>query len=140
MKTKQLLENTTPQEIIFLPYTPLQNKLNTKRKKTLYFSKAFDSLWRTGLGQKLLNSYVNGKFIKVLQKCIEIISNHANSTDSLFFFSNRGVSQGDTISPILFLFFLNDFENYLHADKIKGIPVECNIDNLYFFTKMYVIL
>ena len=67
MKTKQLLENTTPQEIIFLPYTPLQNKLDTKRKK-IYFSKAFDSLWRTGLGQKLLNNYVNGKFIKVLQK------------------------------------------------------------------------
>ena len=130
---------------IFTLYSLIE--LMKYEKKKLYccfvdFSKAFDSVWRTGLWQKLLNTYVNGKFLKVLQNMYLDIKScvSANGADSLFFFSNRGVRQGDNISPILFSLFLNDLENHLHADNIKGIPVECNTDNLYFFFKVYVLL
>lgn len=56
------------------------------------------------------------------------------------FFSNRGVRQGDNISPALFSLFLNDLEDYFIVERAEGISVECETDRLYFFMQIYVLL
>lgn len=60
--------------------------------------------------------------------------------DSPFFFSNRGVRQGDNISPLLFSLFLNDLEDHLVSDSAEGIPIECENETTYFFIKVFILL
>lgn len=106
------------------------------------FSKAFDSVWRIGLWRKLINTYVNGNFLRVIQNIYLNIKScvSLSGEDSPFFFTNRGVRQGDNLSPVLFSLFLNDLEDYLIADRIKGISVDCVNEDLYFFIKVFVLL
>ena len=55
---------------IFSLYSLIEILKNEKKKLFccfVDFSKAFDSVWRFGLWRKLLNTSVNGKFLKVLQ-------------------------------------------------------------------------
>lgn len=106
------------------------------------FSKAFDSVWRIGLWRKLINTHVNGKFLRVLQNmyldiksCVTI-----RGDDSPFFSSNRGVRQGDNISPVMFSLFLNDLEDHLISDRINGIPIECADEQLFFYIKIFILL
>ena len=130
---------------IFALYSLIE--LLKHEKKKLYccfedFSKAFDSVWRAGLWSKLLKTDINGNFLRILQNmylniksCVSVDGN-----DSPFFFSNRGVRQGDNISPVLFSLFLNDLEDYFEAERCEGIPVECMTDRMYFFMQIYVLL
>ena len=43
-----------------------------------------------------------------IKSCVTV-----NGQDSQFFNNNRGVRQGDNLSPVLFSLFLNDFEDHL---------------------------
>ena len=106
------------------------------------FSKAFDSVWRVGLWRKLLSTHVDGKFLRVLQNMYSNIKSCVTvaGEDSPFFFSNRGVRQGDNISPVLFSLFLNDLENHLIADHAEGVSIECTSETLYYFIKIFVLL
>lgn len=94
------------------------------------FSKAFDSVWRIGLWRKLINTHVNGNFLRVLRNIYKDIKSciSLEGEDSLFFFSNRGVRQGDNISPLLFSLFLNDLEDHLVSDSAEGIPIDLLTD------------
>ena len=63
------------------------------------------------------------QFLRVLQNmyaniklCVAV-----NGQDYQFFNSNRGVRQGDNLSPVLFSLFLSDLENHLLADQVNGI-------------------
>ena len=102
---------------LYLPeVTTLIELLKYEKKKKLFccfvdFSKAFDSVWHIGLWRKLINTHVNGYFLCVLQNINKDIKSciSLKGEDSLFFFfSNRGVRQGDNISPLLFSLFVND--------------------------------
>ena len=106
------------------------------------FSKAFDSVWRAGLWSKLLKNDIYGNFLRIpknmylnIKSCVS-----AEGNDSPFFFSNRGVRQGDNISPVLFSLFLDDLEDYFLTESTEGIPVECMTENLYFYMQIYVLL
>ena len=70
-----------------------------------------------------------------IKSCVSV-----EGDDSPFFFSNRGVRQGDNISPVLFSLFLNDLEDYFEAERREGIPVECMTERMYFFMQVYVLL
>ena len=106
------------------------------------FSKAFDSVWRIGLWRKLMNTHVNGNFLRVLRNIYKDIKSciSLEGEESLFFFSNRGVRQGDNISPLLFSLFLNDLEDHLVSDSAEGIPIECENETAYFFLKVFILL
>ena len=88
----------------------------------------FDSVWHIGLWRKLLNTSVNGKFLKVLQIMYTEVKSYVTfkGENSLFFVSNRGVRQGDNLSPVLFSIFLNDLEDHLHADENEGTSFKHN--------------
>ena len=63
-----------------------------------------------------------------------------NNESSSFFVTNCGVRQGDNLSPILFSMFLNDLEDHMDADNLDGITLDFNTDELFVFTKLYVLL
>ena len=79
------------------------------------FSKAFDTIPREKLFQKLLDYNINGKFYDCLsmlynrdQVCVKI----DNKTTECFQ-ANRGVKQGCILSPLLFNIFLSDLQSQI---------------------------
>ena len=91
--------------------------LKTKKKKLFClfvdYSKAFDSVWRTGLWMKLLGSGI--KIFRIIFNMYQNIKSCVfhSGQQSDFFYSRCGVRQGENLSPILFSLFLNDLDDYL---------------------------
>ena len=119
-------------------------KVNKKKLNCSFidFSKAFDSVWRVGLWMKLLKEGVDGKFFKIIhnlyqniKSCIVFSGNQSN-----FFQSYCGVRQGENLSPALFSLFLNDLENYLHANDCSGIPIDYTDEDITAYLKLLVLL
>ena len=79
------------------------------------FRKAFDTVWRTGLWKKLINSGIKGKIFSVIYNMYNNIKScvQYNSEQSDFFPCLTGVRQGENLSPFLFSIFLNDLETFL---------------------------
>ena len=81
------------------------------------FKKAFDSIPRAELFQKLLDRNINGKFYDCLVNmysndvaCIKIGDSITPS-----FVANQGVKQGCILSPTLFNIFLSDIQSVLET-------------------------
>ena len=70
------------------------------------FEKAFDSVWINGLLQKLYQSGVRGKFIKLIESILKSrqLSIEIGYLRSQYFGVKDGLPQGSVSSPILFIF------------------------------------
>ena len=81
------------------------------------FRKAFDTVWHEGVFQKLIQANITGNFLNTLKnmykktKCAVKIGNKMTQ----FFPCQKGVRQGDPLSPLLFNIFINDIFNRLQA-------------------------
>ena len=86
------------------------------------YSKAFDFIDRSYLWQKLLDSNINGKVLKVIRNMYDNAKSHVsdNNTLSDSFPCQVGVRQGENLSPLLFAMFLNDFKSFL-KHKYNGL-------------------
>ena len=80
--------------------------------------KAFDSINRTKLWNKLLSYNINVKVLTIIQNiykqaksCVGI-----NSSTSYEFQCNVGLRQGDNLSPLLFALYINDFSDYIRKN------------------------
>ena len=98
------------------------------------FSKAFDSMWRRALIEKLRKIGINGPFLQVIESIYNTTTNSLIYNDSLTpkFISNIGVKQGDTLSIILFNLYINDLPNIFSFDGNDPIvvghtPINCLI-------------
>ena len=84
----------------------------------LIIKKAFDSVNRIYLCQKLMNNHIDGKMFKIIyslyanaKSCVR--TGNVKSTCSS---SNIGVRQGENLSTVLFSLFLNDLTEFIsHA-------------------------
>ena len=113
--------------------------------------KAFDCTNHNALWHKLNVNKVSSKIINILKSmyekmkicvkntllssnlmpcnCINNIQNtfclNCNSQvlDSCFFRPNAGVLQGESLSPTIFSFFLNDLNDYLKEDQNIGVSL-----------------
>jgi len=117
------------------------------RKQKLFvgfldFSRAFDSVPRTELFQKLFDSNVQGKFLRVVQNMYQSIKSCVQHKGdiSAFFACNRGVRQGESLSPLLFSFYLNDLLNYLNSRGNNGVKIEYQTDELVTYFNIVVLL
>ena len=89
------------------------------------FSKAFDSIWRKVLIEKLQRIGVSGKFLKIIKSIYGSTTNSIIYGDQIsnIFKSNMGVEQGDTLSTTLFNIFLNDLPNEFKFDGNGPVTV-----------------
>ena len=106
----------------------MQLSILFKCKRRLYacfidFSKAFDTIWCSGLFQKLPTLGIGGNFYKVVKymysnlKFIMKKDNLLSQTGNY----DRGVRQGDSISPLGFNVFINDIDEIF--DQTVSEPV-----------------
>ena len=84
-------------------------KKYTTQNRHLYtcfvdFSKAFDSIWRLAMIEKLSRVGINGHFLNIIRSIYSTTTNSLIYKDTLSskFTSNIGVKQGDSLSTILF--------------------------------------
>ena len=54
-----------------------------------------------------------------LKSCVRV-----NGTLSELFDSYMGVKQGDPLSPLLFIFFVNDMSSYLQTDSLDYLSID----------------
>ena len=71
------------------------------------FEKASESVWINGLLQKIYQSGVRGKFIKLIESILKSrqLSIEIGNLRSQCFGAKDGLPQGSVLSPILFVFF-----------------------------------
>ena len=98
--------------------------LHSKNKRLycafLDLEKAFDKIDRVLLWEKLINSGIDGKIVRVIvnlyndaKSCVMV-----DGICSDYFKSLVGVRQGENLSPILFALFINDFKDYLNLEML----------------------
>ena len=123
------------------------------RGKKLYcafidYKKAFDSVNRIYLWQKLLSLNVDGKMFKIIHNMYEQAKScvKAGNCKSQFFSCNVGVRQGENLSPILFSIFLNDLTEFI-SHAYEGLNRISNMahlllsdDDVEVYFKLYILL
>ena len=112
-------------------------KKYTTQNRHLYtcfvdFSKAFDSIWRLAMIEKLSRVGINGHFLNIIRSIYSTTTNSLIYKDTLSskFTSNIGVKQGDSLSTILFNLYLNDLPDIFsfegnHPIKINNSQISC---------------
>lgn len=122
------------------------------KKKRLYlafvdYEKAFDSVNRTMMWNKLIDTGIGGKFLRVIQNLYENAKSCVKTSGlSELFDCRTGVRQGENLSPLLFAFFLNDLPQCL-SRAFNGIGKFSEFINenlsegeLEIYLKLYVLL
>lgn len=87
------------------------------------FKKAFDTVWRLGLWQKLVKNNITGKILKVIFSMYSSIKScvKTGNETSGFFSCDIGVRQGENLSPFLFAVYLSDLEDFLCSNDMTGL-------------------
>lgn len=106
--------------------------------------KAFDTVWRVGLWQKLISSNITGKIFKSIYNLYSNVKScvRHNSSCSNFFPCEVGVRQGENLSPFLFSLFLNDLESYFIQHDITGLEKvnEYCLNELGIYIRIFLLL
>ena len=88
------------------------------------FSRAFDNLPHSHLWYRLVSEGVHGKFLRVLQSMYRKLRSSVKTSSGLsdFFRCLNGTRQGYTISPVLFIMYVNELAQMLR-DMCPGLYV-----------------
>ena len=99
------------------------------------YEKAFDKIDRSFLWQKLLTEQVSGKFVNALSSMYTVVKSCVKdgSNTSRFFNSYNVLKQGDPISPLLFMLFINDIVQNINTN----LDDIFTIDELQLFLLLY---
>lgn len=106
------------------------------------FKQAFDTVWRPGLWQKLLQHNINGKMFNVIRSLYSDIKSKVMTDDgsSAYFPCMNGVRQGENLSPILFSIYLNDLYAFLLSKHVNGISINVDTPEIVHYLKVLILL
>ena len=140
-------KNKSTIDCIFIFHSIISKILDNKEKLYCCFidyQKAFDSVNRSFLWQKLLRNGCSKIMLKALYAMYQSVKScvRYKGKCSNFFNTDTGVKQGDPLSPVLFIFFINDIIDNTTDDNDELLTInEINIfmlmyaDDAVFFTK-----
>ena len=119
--------NTRTSDHILTLKTLVNKYVTDTRGKKLYtcfidLRKAFDSIWHDGLFRKLENLGVNGNFLEIIKNIFKktTCAVKLNGKITNFFPYDKGVQQGNPISPLLFNLYVNDiFQHIANKDPVS---------------------
>ena len=139
-------ENHRTSDSLFI-LKSLINKYLHKNKRKIYvcfvdLQKAFDSLWRTGLLYKLAKLGIGKNMYTIIKKQFEntLGSFKYQNMQSDFFQINKGVRQGDAISPTLFNIFINDMSRIFEYDCNDPLKlIDTKIGSLLFADDLIIL-
>jgi hypothetical protein len=109
--------------------------------KTLFcafidYRKAFDSVDRCALWNKLLQYCIDGKMFKIIHNMYESAKSCVRLGTKLsdHFYSNVGVRQGENLYPVLFSLFLNDLVEFI-SHAYDGLTNVYNATHIFLDTE-----
>ena len=120
--------HSTVDAVFILKYL-IDKHLQAKKKLYCAFidlKKAFDSISRSSLWYKLINSGIDGKLLKLIRSMYQKVKLRVKGLNSLtnLLDCDVGLLQGEIMSPILFSIFLNDLEMQLSDNDNDGITID----------------
>ena len=108
------------------------------------FKSAFDTVWRTGLWQKMQKSNIKGKLFRVIYNMYQNIKTCVRMGNDIseFFISTIGVKQGENLSPFLFSLFLNDLEDFFVENDVESLSKISELchESIQMYVKLFIIL
>ena len=138
------MQNKSTVDCLFILQSIVNNQLYHKRK--LYcafidFQKAFDLVYRNGIWYKLCEIGTSLNFVKSVKAiynsvklCVRSLGKVSDCFDSYV-----GVKQGEPMSPLIFILFLNDVADDLNV-KVDASYFDYSIvdefQNLYYYLLM----
>ena len=132
-------EGRSTADAIFVLHSVIQKVLSKNSKLWCAFidyQRAFDSVNRDALGIKLIQSGISCKMTNMIkciyenvQSCVKL-SNRMNMSD--FFDVTIGLKQGEPLSPLLFILFVNDITDNIDLNSLT--------DKDYDLLSMFLIL
>ena len=116
-------------DCIFLLYSIISKVLHSGEKLYCCFidyEKAFDRIDRSLLWHKPIFEHVSSKFVRALKSMYDVVRAYirCNSSHSSFFNSYTGLKQGDPISLLLFMMFINDLIDNMNTDLDKVFKID----------------
>ena len=107
------------------------------------YTKAFDLIERSSLWVKLINNGVDGKVLNVIKSMYMNAKSSVKCDGKMseFFSCQKGVRQGENLSPVLFAIYLNDFNEFirLNCEGLSSLDNSCQAQ-LDIFMRLYVLL
>ena len=100
------------------------------------FKKAFDSVNRIKLWQKLISCNVTGKILTIIKNMYDKAKScvSTNGVMSTTFPCQVGVRQGENLSPLLFSIYLADLKSFL-STKYEGLQTLQNMGSEFIDDK-----
>ena len=96
--------------------------------------KAYDTVYRDGVWKRLLDIGINGKLWRVIRNLYAVVEScvQLGSSTTNWFQVHIGLRQGDTLSPILYIIFIDGLLQTIKAAK-EGVSIGAvKLNNLAF--------